>query len=38
MIALIRGEIFFSSLTLMIFLESPWGLRFFMEMGDLFGE
>jgi len=34
MIELIRGEIFFSSLTLMIFLESPWSVRFLMELGE----
>jgi hypothetical protein len=34
MITLIRGEIVFSSLTLMIFLESPWGVRFFVEVGE----
>jgi hypothetical protein len=33
-ITLIRGEIFFLSLTLMIFLESPWRVRFFMEVGE----
>jgi hypothetical protein len=34
MIALIRGEIFFSSLTFLIFLESPWRVRLFMEVGE----
>jgi hypothetical protein len=34
MIILIRGEIFFSSLTLLIFLESSGRVRFFMEVGE----
>jgi hypothetical protein len=34
MITLIRGEIFFLSLTLMIFMESLWRVRFFMEVGE----
>jgi hypothetical protein len=32
MIELIRGEIFFSSLTFLKLLESPWRMRFIMEM------
>jgi hypothetical protein len=34
MITLIRAKVFFSSLTLLIFLESPWSVRFFMEVGE----
>jgi hypothetical protein len=34
MITLIRGEIFLFSSTLMIFRESPWRVRFFMEVGE----
>jgi hypothetical protein len=34
MITLIRGEIVFFSLSLMISLESLWRVRFFMEVGE----
>jgi hypothetical protein len=34
MITLIKGKFFFFSLTLMIFLESPWRVRLFMEVGE----